>query len=412
MADETHPFVVVGGGLAGGKAVEALRDKGYDGPLVLVSAEGHQPYERPPLSKDLLLGKAERSSVFVHEPQWYDEHQVELVLGDPVERLDVGAHEVVTASGRVVPYAKLLLATGSEPRRLATPHLDAAHAERVLSLRTLDDSERLGSWLRPDVRLVVVGGGWIGLEAAAAARLAGAQVTVVEMDSVPLQRVLGPEVAEVFAREHRDHGVDVRTRVSVQDVVESGDGLVVRLDDGEVPADVVLVGIGVVPRTGLAEQAGLDVDDGVVVDEHLRTSDPDVYACGDVASVPHTALDGRRVRVEHWASALNQPPVAAAAMLGGDDTFDELPYFFTDQYDLGMEYHGHADPRTERLVVRGELSGDPGFVAAWLDDAGQVTAAMHVNQWDDGDAVKALVRNGSALDVARFQDVDVPLADV
>ncbi len=400
--------VVVGGGLAAAKGVEELRRAGYDGPLVLISTERHLPYERPPLSKGLLLGTDERDSVFVHDQQWYDDHQVELVLGDPVERLDVGVHEVVTTSGRVVRYTKALLATGSEPRRLPLPDLDPAHRDRVLTLRTLDDSERLVGWLRPDVRIAVVGGGWIGLEVAAAARQADADVTVLEMDSLPLQRILGPEVAGVFARAHREHGVDLRVGESVRAVVEDGDGLCVRLDDGDLPADVVLVGIGVTPRTGLAEQAGLDVDDGVVTDAQLRTSEPDVFACGDVASVPHTALGGRRLRVEHWASALNQPAVAARAMLGGEDTFDELPYFFTDQYDLGMEYHGWADPRHARLVVRGSLA-DAAFAAAWLDDDGQVTAAMHVNQWDDGDAVKALVCNGSVLDATRFQDVGVPL---
>ncbi|GAA4357284.1 NAD(P)/FAD-dependent oxidoreductase [Angustibacter luteus] len=406
MPQDQQPFVVVGGGLAGGKAVEQLREAGYDGPLVLVSAEPHLPYERPPLSKDFLMGKAERDVVFVHPRAWYVEQDVELVLGEEVTALDVGAHTIGTSSGRRMSYAKLLLAPGAQPRTLDLPDLDDAHAQRVLSLRTLDDSERLRGWLRPGTRLVVVGGGWIGLEAAAAARQAGADVTVLEMDPVPLQRVLGAQVATAFADKHRAQGVHLRCEVSVSGIVEDGDGLRVRLEGGDdVPADVVLVGIGVSPRVALAQAAGLEVDNGIVTDAQLRTSDPDVFACGDAANVLYTAL-GRRVRVEHWATALNQPATAARAMLGGDETYDLLPYFFTDQYDLGMEYHGLADPTSQQLLVRGDLGGGE-FVAVWLDDDGVVSAAMHVNQWDDGDAVKALV--GTHLDAARFTDRSAPL---
>jgi 3-phenylpropionate/trans-cinnamate dioxygenase ferredoxin reductase subunit len=401
-------IVVVGGGLAGGKALEELRSAGYDGPLTLLAAEPHRPYERPPLSKGYLAGSEERDTVFVHEPAWYDEHDVDLRLEDPVTGVDVAAHEVTTASGRRLGYDKLLLATGSTPRRLDLPGLDAAHADRVLYLRTLDDSERLREWLRPGVRLVVVGGGWIGLESAAAARGAGVEVTVVEADSLPLQRVLGPEVAKTFADLHRSHGVELRCGVGVSGVEAAGDGLRVVLDDGSLlEADVVLVGIGIVPSSELADAAGLDVDNGVVTDAQLRTSDPDVFAAGDVANVLHTAL-GRHLRVEHWAAALSQPAVAAKAMLGGSETYDLQPYFFTDQYDLGMEYHGFADPRTDRLVVRGSLD-DASFVAAWLGEDGTVRAAMHVNCWDDSDAVKALV--GHPIDEQRFADTAAPLSD-
>jgi 3-phenylpropionate/trans-cinnamate dioxygenase ferredoxin reductase subunit len=406
MPDEQQPIVVVGGGLAGGKTVEQLREAGYDGPVVLFSAEQHLPYERPPLSKGYLMGESERDEVFVHDAAWYDGHGVELALGDEVASIDLAAHQVSTASGRVQGYAKLVLATGSEPRRLDTPDLDAAHVERVLSLRTLDDSEALRQWLRQGVRLVVVGGGWIGLEVAAAARKAGADVTVLELDRLPLQRVLGAEVAGAFAAKHRSEGVDLRTEVKVAGVVADGEGLRVELDGGAaVSADVVLAGIGITPRTELAASAGLDLDNGIVVDGQLRTSDPDVFAVGDVANAPYPAL-GRRLRVEHWACALNQPEVAAKAIAGGDATWDQLPYFFTDQYDWGMEYHGFADPRSQRVVVRGDVTGGE-FVAAWLDDAGAVTAAMHVNQWDDGDAVKALV--GTRLDVDRFTDTGTAL---
>ncbi len=403
---ERRGIVVVGGGLAGGKTVEELRSAGYDGPLTLLAAEQHLPYERPPLSKGFLTGDAERETVFVHDEQWYADHDVDLRLGEPAAELDVAAREVTTSSGDRLGYDQLVLATGAQPRRLPTPDLDDAHRERVLYLRTLDDSERLKTWLHEGVRLAVVGGGWIGLEVAAAARTAGAEVTVIEMDSVPLQRVLGQQVASAFAGVHREHGVDLRTEVSVKGIEASGDGLRVVLADGaDVLADVVLVGIGIVPDTSLADAAGLTVDDGVSTDAQLRTSDPHVFAVGDVANVFHTAL-GRRLRVEHWASALNHPAVAARAMLGGDDTYDLLPFFFTDQYDLGMEYHGHADPRSDRLVVRGSLD-ESAYVAAWLGAHGSVTAAMHVNSWDDSDAVKALV--GKPLDERRFADTGTPL---
>jgi 3-phenylpropionate/trans-cinnamate dioxygenase ferredoxin reductase subunit len=402
---EVRGIVVVGGGLAGGKTVEALRDNGYQGPVTLVAAEAHLPYERPPLSKGFLAGDDERDSVFVHDEQWYVDHHVTLRLGESVTAVDTGAHEVETSSGERLAYDRLVLATGSQPRRLDLPDLDDAHRERVLYLRTLDDSERLKGWLREGVRLAVVGGGWIGLEVASAARGKEVDVTVVEMDSLPLQRVLGSTVAEAFAQVHRAHGVDLRTDVSVEGVAESGEGLRVALSDGsQVEADVVLVGIGIVPDTALAEAAGLDVDNGVVTDAQLRTSDPDVFAVGDVANAEYPAV-GRRLRVEHWASALNQPAVAARAIIGGADTYDLLPYFFTDQYDLGMEYHGIADPQRDRVVVRGALDG--AFVAAWVGDDGRVTAAMHVNCWDDSDAVKELV--GQPLDEVRFVDTEVPL---
>jgi 3-phenylpropionate/trans-cinnamate dioxygenase ferredoxin reductase subunit len=403
---DLEPIVVVGGGLAGGKTVDQLRENGYDGPLVLLTSEQHQPYERPPLSKGYLMGESERDEVFVHDADWYTANDVELALGEQVTSVDPAAHEVRTTSGRVLRYATLVLATGSEPRRLDLPDLDAAHLGRVLSLRTLDDSETLRDWLRPDVRLVVVGGGWIGLEVAAAARKAGASVTVLEMDHLPLRRVLGSDVAGAFAAKHRAEGVDLRTEVTIAGVVADGAGLRVDLGGGDaVAADVVLAGIGIQPRTELAEAAGLDVDNGVLVDGQFRTSDPDVFAVGDVANVTYPRL-GRRLRVEHWASALNQPEVAAKAILGAEASWDLLPYFFTDQYDWGMEYHGFADPGSQRVVVRGDLAGGE-FVAVWLDDAGVVTASMHVNQWDDGDAVTALV--GTTLDEAAFGDPERPL---
>jgi 3-phenylpropionate/trans-cinnamate dioxygenase ferredoxin reductase component len=326
-----------------------------------------------------------------------------------VTAVDRGAHEVVTSGGDRLVYDKLLLATGATPRRLPVPGADHA---AVAYLRSIDDSERIKTALQKDARIAIIGGGWIGLEVAAAARTAGARVTVLEGAALPLLRVLGQEVATVFADLHRAHGVDLRCEISVTGI-ETGDegSAVVRLGDGDgIPADLVVVGVGIAPNTGLAEEAGLKVDNGVVVDEHLRTSDPDVFAAGDVANAFHPVLQ-RQLRVEHWANALHQPDVAARSMLGQDASYDRLPYFFTDQYDLGMEYFGFADPDDcDEVVLRGDVAG-LAFAAFWLR-SGHVLAAMHVNQWDDADAVKKLARDQREVDVSRLRDGAVPLADL
>jgi 3-phenylpropionate/trans-cinnamate dioxygenase ferredoxin reductase component len=409
VAESSETYIVVGAGLAGAKAVEALREHGFDGRLVLLGAEEHRPYERPPLSKDYLMGKAEREKAFVHPQGWYAEHDVDFRPRMEVTAVDRGAHEVVTSGGDRLVYDKLLLATGATPRRLPVPGADHA---AVAYLRSIDDSERIKTALQKDARIAIIGGGWIGLEVAAAARTAGARVTVLEGAALPLLRVLGQEVATVFADLHRAHGVDLRCEISVTGI-ETGDegSAVVRLGDGDgIPADLVVVGVGIAPNTGLAEEAGLKVDNGVVVDEHLRTSDPDVFAAGDVANAFHPVLQ-RQLRVEHWANALHQPDVAARSMLGQDASYDRLPYFFTDQYDLGMEYFGFADPDDcDEVVLRGDVAG-LAFAAFWLR-SGHVLAAMHVNQWDDADAVKKLARDQREVDVSRLRDGAVPLADL
>ncbi len=387
MAEPTT-FAIVGASLAGAKAAETLRAEGFDGRVVLFGAEAHVPYERPPLSKDYLQGRGEPP--FVHPAEWYAEQDVDLRLGTSVTALDTAAHEVETADGDRLRYTKLLLTTGSSVRPLAN----------ALTLRTLDDSDRLRAALRPGIRVVIVGAGWIGLEVAAAARIAGAEVTVLEQAAAPLLAVLGPEMAAVFARLHVEHGVDLRCGVTVRAVRSDA----VLLDDAVVPADLVVAGIGVTPDVHLARAAGLTVDNGVLVDEHLRSSDPDVLAAGDVANAYHPLL-GKHVRVEHWANALNQPVVAAQTMLGQDVAYDRLPYFFTDQYDLGMEYTGLADGE---LVVRGDLDARE-FVAFWLRD-GRLTAAMNVNVWNGvPEAAQQLIRAGTRLDAAALADPAVPL---
>ena len=401
-------IVIVGASLAGAKTAEALREQGFDGRVVLVGQEQHLPYERPPLSKGYLQGSSPRDEVFVHPQSWYDDHDVDLRLGTVVTALDRAAHRVTTGAGEELAYDKLVLATGSSPRLLTVP---GAELPGVHYLRTLDDSDALKEALKPGTRVVVIGGGWIGLETAAAARTAGAEVVVLEYAQQPLLRVLGPQIAPVFAGLHRDHGVDLRVGVEVAGLGARDDGSVgeVVLADGtSVPADVVIAGVGITPNTGLAEQSGVTTDDGILVDAQLRSSDPDVHAVGDVANAFHPHY-GRHLRVEHWANALNQPSVVAAALLGGDRTYDRLPYFFTDQYDLGMEYTGLAQP-DDSVVVRGDLATRT-FIAFWLRE-GRVTAGMNVNVWDVTTPIKALILRGQPVDAGRLSDDDIPLDQV
>jgi len=399
-------YMITGASLAGAKAAETLREEGFDGPIVLIGDEDERPYERPPLSKDYLLGKAEREAIYVHPPAWYAEHDVDLRLGTLVTGVDAAAHEVTLADGSRIGYAKLLLTTGSSPRRLAVPGADSGG---VLYLRRVADSDRIRAAFQTASRVAVIGAGWIGLETAAAARSAGVEVTVLETAELPLLRVLGREVAEVFADLHREHGVDLRFGVQVAEITGSGgeaDG--VRLADGShVPADAIIVGIGITPNTGLAEAAGLEVSNGVVTDAGLRSSDPDIYAAGDVANAYHPVL-GRHIRVEHWANALHQPQAAARAMLGQDAAYDLVPYFYTDQYDLGMEYAGYVEPGGyDQVVFRGDVARRE-FIAFWLG-GGRVLAGMNVNIWDVNEAIQAIVRGGRAVDVGQLADPNVPL---
>jgi 3-phenylpropionate/trans-cinnamate dioxygenase ferredoxin reductase subunit len=395
------PYVIVGAGLAGAKAAETLRAEGFAGPVVLLGDEDEVPYERPPLSKGYLLGKQERESARVHPPEWYGEHDVQLRLGSPVTALHPAGHEVELAGGERLRYSKLLLTTGSVVRPLDVPGGD-----RVRTLRTLPDAEVLKDALRAGGRVVVVGAGWIGLEVTAAARGYGADVTLIEATSQPLSRVLGDEVGAVFADLHREHGVDLRLGSGVREI---GAGGVVLPDGSTVPADLVVVGVGIRPDTRLAEEAGLAVGDGVLVDASLRTSDPDIYAAGDVANLD-SPLFGR-IRVEHWANALNGGPAAAKAMLGQEVGYDRLPYFFSDQYDLGLEYSGWAPPGSyDQVVTRGDVAGRE-FVAFWLS-GGRVLAGMNVNVWDVTGPIQALIRSGKPVDVERLQDPSVPLDKV
>jgi NADPH-dependent 2,4-dienoyl-CoA reductase/sulfur reductase-like enzyme len=400
--------VIVGAGLAGAKAVEALRELGFDGRLTLIGDEEHLPYERPPLSKGYLAGNDSRESFIVHDAGWYDDHDVTLVLGRTTTAVDPDAHEVTLVDGNTHRYDKLLLATGSRARQLPLP---GAGSLGVQTLRNVEDSDRISQALDRGGRLAVVGGGWIGMEVAANARDRGAEVTVIEAADVPLGLVLGPELAQVFLDLHREHGVTFHLGAQVSELTSLESKVTgVRLGDGTlVEADAVLVGIGAQPNIELAEAAGLDVDNGVLVDAALQSSNPDILAAGDIANHEHPVL-GRRVRVEHWANALNQPAAAAATMLGTPTAYTELPYFFTDQYDLGMEYVGHAPPGSyARVVTRGNLRGRE-FIAFWLDGSDHVLAGMNVNVWDVVDDVKTLILSGRPVDTQRLADPDLPLA--
>jgi 3-phenylpropionate/trans-cinnamate dioxygenase ferredoxin reductase component len=403
-SDQTH--VIVGASLAGAKAAETLREEGFDGRVVLLGAEGERPYERPPLSKDYLRGEAGRDKVYVHDQGFYAEHDIELRLGATAVSLDTSSSELALDDGERLRYDRLLIATGAEPRRLAIP---GAELDGVLYLRSVRDSDTLRERLDRGGAVVVVGAGWIGAEVAASARQRGLDVTVVEPASVPLARVLGTELGAVYRDIHTDHGVEMLLGTGVE--AFEGDGAVerVRTSDGRaLECDFVVVGVGVEPRTGLAAEAGIAVDNGVLVDEYLQTGVPGVFAAGDVAN-SHHPFYGERIRVEHWANALNQGPAAARNMLGGATPYERLPYFFSDQYDVGMEYTGFA--RTwDRVVVRGDLASRE-FVAFWLV-GDRVVAGMNVNVWDVTDPIKHLIRERVAVDDRRLADPDVALGEL
>jgi 3-phenylpropionate/trans-cinnamate dioxygenase ferredoxin reductase subunit len=403
-------YVIVGASLAGAKAAEGLRDNGFTGRIVLVGEETERPYERPPLSKDYLLGSASRDKAYVHEASWYQEHGVELMLGVRATDLDPAAHLLTLDGYEPLRYDKLLLTTGSRVRRLDVPGTDL-HGVRYL--RTLPEADALVDAAGKLRRVVVVGAGWIGLETAAAFRTHGAEVTVVELDQAPLRRVLGDEVAAVFTGLHREHEVTFRFGVSVAEFRGTGGQLesVVLSDGSALPADLAIIGVGITPAVELAEAAGLAVKNGIVTDAAMRTSDPDIYAAGDVASIAHP-LVGKRIRVEHWSNALNGGKAVARSMLGEPLAYDRVPYFFTDQYDLGMEYAGYVEPGGyDRVVFRGDVAGRE-FIAFWVKD-GRVLAGMNVNVWDVQDEIQALVRNGFAgktVDLTRLADPATPLS--
>jgi 3-phenylpropionate/trans-cinnamate dioxygenase ferredoxin reductase subunit len=396
-------FVIVGAGLAGAKAAEGLRAEGFDGRLVLVGAEEERPYERPPLSKDYLRGDAGRETVYVHDESFYAEHDVDLRLGRTAVDLNTSARELTLDDDAILRYDRLLLATGAEPRRLAIPGGELAG---VMYLRSIEDSDALRARLDRGGAVVVVGAGWIGAEVAASARQRGLEVTVIAPGSVPLERVLGTDVGRIYRDVHADHGVAMLLGTRVERF-EGGSAVErVRTSDGRTrDCDFVVVGVGVEPRTTLAARAGIAVENGVAADAHLQSDARGVFVAGDVANADHPFY-GSRIRVEHWANALHQGPLAARTMLGHDDVYDRLPYFFSDQYDVGMEYSGYATG-ADRVVFRGDPASRE-FIAFWLA-GGRVRAGMNVNVWDVADTIRALIAGGEAVDERRLTDPDVPL---
>lgn len=396
--------VIIGGGMAGGTAARTLRDEGYSGRLVLIGDEPRVPYERPPLSKDVLRREVPDSDVDVVEPDFYSKNDIELKTGTAATAIDTAAQQVHT-SQETIPYSRLLLATGSESRRLDLPGSDLAG---VHYLRSFDEMAALRSRLENTKHLAVVGAGWIGSEVAASARQLGVDVTMIDMASVALQAVVGEQIGAVFSRLHADHGVKQVMNADVKGFAGTDRVSGVRTADDVIEADTVLIGIGAVPRTELARSAGLDVGRGITVDTTLQTSVPGVYAAGDVAAVRRNDL-GMDLRVEHWATALTQGETAAKNMLGTGEQYHKVPYFFSDQYDLGLEYYGY--PITwDRVVTRGDTAKRE-FIAFWLAGS-RVTAAMNVNIWDVNDTLQTLIASGRDVDDARLADENVALEDL
>jgi 3-phenylpropionate/trans-cinnamate dioxygenase ferredoxin reductase component len=418
MLTDERVFVIIGASLAGAEAARTLREEGFDGRIMLIGAENNRPYERPPLSKEYLLGTKPREKAFLHDAEWYTAQNIELVLGVQATALNPGTHTVTLDAVEPVRYDKLLLATGSVVRVLDAPGADNVG---IRYLRTIEQSDALVDGIHRGVNVVIIGGGWIGLETAAASITRGATVHLVEMDRLPLRKVLGEELARVYTDLHRAHGVHFHFEVGLKEFGGIGGRLthVVLSDGTELAADIAIVGVGIRPATELAESGGLTIDNGVVTDASLRTSDPDVYACGDVASW-RSNLVGAHIRVEHWENAKEGGPAAARAMLGQADTYGEhMPYFYSDQYDLGMEYAGYVAPNGyDSVVFRGNPSivdgKAPEFLAFWVKQ-GRVLAGMNVNIWDVQDDIQKVVRAGYAgqtVDLAKLANADVPLSEL
>jgi 3-phenylpropionate/trans-cinnamate dioxygenase ferredoxin reductase subunit len=411
---EPERIVIIGASLAGARTADFLRREGWPGQIVLIGEEPELPYERPPLSKSVLLGKDEPEVAQLHDQAWYDERNIELRLGTKATAIDTAGRKVILADCTEVEYDKLLIATGSRVRKLDVPGADLAG---VRYLRTAAESKALTDAYAAKPRVVVVGAGWIGLESASAARQRGCEVTVVEPQPTALAAVLGEQIGDLYAELHRSHGVELRFNTGVE-ALEGDDKVTgVRLTNGEVlPADLVVVGVGVQPNTELAEAAGIKVasreeGSGILTGPDLQTSVPGVYAAGDVVRWDHPVL-GHSVRVEHWQNAMDSGKAAAKAMLGQDVSQDALPYFFSDQYDLGMEYTGDVPRGTSYQVV---LRGDPAsgaYLAFWVGADNRVLAGMQVNSWGTIDGVKDLIRSKKQVDPERLADTSIELSEV
>ncbi len=399
-------IVIVGAGLAAARAAEAARTAGFEGTVTMVGDEPQRPYLRPPLTKEYLRGEKSREKVFVHPEAFYVEQRIELLQGTTATAIDPRAREVVLDDGGRLPFDRLLIATGAGPRTLPVPGADLPG---VVTFRTMADADALRSAAADAERVVVIGAGWIGSEVAASLRMLGTTVTLVAPDAVPLERVLGPDIGGVYRDLHVERGVDWRPGTHIGRILGSDRVEAVETTAGErIAADLVVVGIGVRPRTELAVAAGLTVGDGIEVDDTLQTSAAGIFAAGDVASAWHPFYE-RHLRTEHWANAKFGGAAAGKAMLGDRTPYDRIPYFYSDQYDLGMEYTGWASP-TDRLIVRGSLA-DRAFVAFWVAD-GRVTAGMNANLWDVAKPIERLVRSRAVVDPTALADASVPIDEL
>jgi 3-phenylpropionate/trans-cinnamate dioxygenase ferredoxin reductase component len=406
MAVRDVEHLIIGGGVAAAKAAEGLRAAGGTGSAVVMTAEPELPYERPPLSKDFLRGEAGREKTCTHDEAWYREHDVEVVLATRASTVDPATRTVTTEVGDQLRYGGLLLATGAKPIRLGLPGEDL---EGVYYLRTIDDSERLRAAISRAETMVVIGGGFIGAEVAASATQMDTRVTLLELAETLWTRAVGPQMGRFFEEFLRDRGVHVRTRTGAERLEGDGGVEAVVLPDGSrLHADVVVIGVGVRPDVELAERAGLPVDNGVLVDEHLQATDR-IWAAGDVANTAHPLFG--RIRIEHWAEALNQGLIAGRNLAGAGDRYDRIPYFYSDQFDLSLSYLGHVREWDE-LVLRGDRNvKEPKFVA-WYLRQGTPRAALLVNDWDAEDPVREVIRRDEPVDRDRLADPAVALAEL
>lgn len=393
-------MVIVGAGHAGGQAAASLRQDGYDGEIVIIGDEPHIPYQRPPLSKQYLSGEQGIERVYLRPAKFYEDKNITLKTGVRVEAIDTAAKTVTTGAGETLAYDKLLLATGTRPRRLTIPGSDL---RGIHYLRTIDDVDGIREDMAPGRRLVVVGGGYIGLEVAAVAVKAGLEVHVLEMEQRILQRVTTPRMSAFYQQLHESRGVHIHCGAGA--TAFQGDGHVTAVLCGErtYPADIVIVGIGVLPNVEEARAAGIDCDNGIVVDDHCRTSAPDVFAAGDCTNHPNPLL-GRRLRLESVPNAMDQARVASANMCGGDKTYAAIPWFWSDQYELKLQMVGFsADGDTE--VVRGDMEKNQ-FAVFYLED-GRMVAADAVNSPKEFMICKQLI--GRPVDPAVLADPDADL---
>ncbi|NGO52325.1 NAD(P)/FAD-dependent oxidoreductase [Allomesorhizobium camelthorni] len=366
-------MVIVGAGEAGTRAAFALREEGYAGPVSLIGAERHLPYERPPLSKDA-MGLAGAGMKTIADAVRFEEAGIRLILSAAAISIDRAAREVKLEGGASLSYDRLLLATGARPRRLAM----AENSRRCVYLRTHDDAETIRAHLRPGARVAVIGGGFIGLELAAAARMRGCAVSVIEVEKRLLTRAVPAEIAAVLHEAHAKSGVDIRCGTVVTAIDDLDDGVSIALADGaSIDADACIVGIGAIPNTDLAERAGLAVENGVRVDERMATSDPHIFAAGDCCSFPLGVYAGRRVRLEAWRNAQDQGNLAARNMLGRQENFAAIPWFWSDQFDLSLQIAGLVDEGAE--TVRREI-GEGAFILFHLAADGRLVAASGIGQ--------------------------------